>query len=530
MIRLCTRIIILTTLCLTGCSSTTYKQTADNVAGERQSIALSQQSEDKMTHPSAAVLIKPGLYVDTTPVSLESQPEWLKNKVVIHGNNMPFAYYSRVVNSAAARDVLTKCQTGLDSSIKINVDYSGSIKGALDLLATKTGYSYEIEQAKTIYWQYLVTRTFSIAFMPGTADYTMGSSGGSISSTTGASGGSDSNISFKGSSLSVWQDLENTIKQMLSDKGKVVVSQSSTSVTISDKPNNVDLIAQYINNVNVNLSRQVYVKIEVIDVALTNDYDWGINWSVLQRGLAHSNFSFSGSFGTPLTITPLTGGIPAIGLQPNVSTASAVQSGTTSLLSAMIQALSQQGKVSLVAQPRVVCMNNQVSAVRILDSQQYIQSVQNSNVAGVSVSANGTTTSSPTITSQITPGTVTTGLNLYVLPKILGDKVYLQINVSLSQNQGISQLCAQAGTSSTSCANSSSVIQSPHVTEKTFSQRSVLSSGETLVLSGFKQLQNNTGAMQLFNIQELGGKAAQQQRSDTIILVTPYILNTPGVN
>ncbi|HSW71532.1 MAG TPA: hypothetical protein VLH77_06085, partial [Gammaproteobacteria bacterium] len=83
-------------------------------------------------------------------------------------------------------------------------------------------------------------------------------------------------------------------------------------------------------------------------------------------------------------------------------------------------------------------------------------------------------------------------------------------------------------TTAGSCAQSSYVIQSPHVTEKIFNQRSVLTSGETLVLSGLKQIQNKTGAMQLFNIQELGGKASQQNNNDTVILVTPYILHPSG--
>jgi type II secretory pathway component GspD/PulD (secretin) len=237
------------------------------------------------------------------------------------------------------------------------------------------------------------------------------------------------------------------------------------------------------------------------------------------------------NYGQPLTITSLTGTVPTGGLAPSTATQTLFEAGSTSLLSAVVNALSQQAKVSLVAQPRVVCMNNQVSAIRIINTSQYIQSVQNTSVPSTSSSAAGSQTVNnvSTITSAITPATLVTGLTLYVLPKILGDKVYIQINVDLSQNQSTSTICAQTGaTGGNSCSTGSYVIQSPNVTEKIFNQRSVLHSGETLVLSGLKQIQNQTGAMQLFNLQELGGKASTQTNNDTVILVTPYILHPRG--
>nr|HVY53656.1 hypothetical protein [Gammaproteobacteria bacterium] len=468
----------------------------------------------------------------------EKQPDWLKNSIVIRGDQLPFSYFARVISNAADKNVLTKFQSGLDSSTILSLNYTGTVKGALELLAAKSGYVFNITHGNTIYWQSYVTRTYSIAFMPGTSDYLMGQSSGSSagggSSTTGG-GSTDSSAqeysSLKGSSLSVWKDVEETVKQLLSKDGKVFVSQSATSVTVRDKPTNVDLVGQYIRNLNKSLSQQVFVKIEVLDVTLRNDFNWGINWEILQNAFAHSNFALAANYGTPLTIQPLSGTMPSMGLAPSNATQTAFAAGETNLLSAVVNALSQQGKVSVVAQPRVVCMNNQVSAIRIVNTEQYIQSVSNTSVPSTGGSSGSQTVNNvSTITSQITPGTLVTGLTLYVLPKILGEKVYIQVNVDLSQNQGIATLCAQSGTTAGSCAQSSYIIQSPHVTEKFFNQRSVLTTGQTLVLSGLRQIQNQTGAMQLFNVQELGGKASAQTNNETVILVTPYILNQHGTS
>jgi len=519
---------------LVGCNSTVYNQTEGNIADAKHSEVAARAHMDNLTKPTAPLVIKDGLYVDTTPVSLERQPEWLKNPIVIKGDRLPFSYYARIVSNAANNAVLIKYQSGLDASAPISISYTGTVKGALDILAAKAGYVYNIQRGTTVYWQSFITRTFSIAFMPGTSDYMMGQSSGTSAPTSTSGGSTDAAAAeysaLSGKSLSVWADVENTVKQLLSPDGKVFVSQSSTSVTVRDKPSNVELVGQYVRNLNKSLSQQVFIKIEVLDVSLENDYNFGINWQAVEAAFAHSNWIFNANYGSPLSITPLTGGsIPNLGLGPSTATGLLASAGQTSLLSAIINALNQQAKVSVVAQPRIVCMNNQVSAIRIISSQQYIQSVSNTSVPATGSSSGSQTVNNvSTITSQITPATLTTGLTLYVLPKILGEKVFLQINVDLSQNSSITQLCAQAGTSATSCAQSSYVIQSPHVTEKIFNQRSVLTSGETLVLSGLKQVTNSTGAMQLFNLQDLGGKASTQTNDDTVILVTPYILHPLG--
>jgi type IVB pilus formation R64 PilN family outer membrane protein len=319
--------------------------------------------------------------------------------------------------------------------------------------------------------------------------------------------------------LSVWKDLEATIKELLSPDGKVMVSEATTTVTVRDRPTNVALVGQYIKNLNHSLSRQVLVKIQVLDVALTSDFTFGINWSAVKKTLNGNLFQLNADYGTPVSITPLTStaatstGLPQIGIDGSNS------SGGSSV-TALINALKQQGNVSIVTEPRVVCLNNQVSAVRIVNQRGYLASIQNTTVAGSSQGG----ASSNTVTSQITPGTVVTGFTLYVLPKILGKKVYLQVNADLSNLQSIDTI-SSTGNGTATAGGSSPLIQTPRVTQKQFNQRSVIGSGDTLILSGFKQMTNQTGAMQLLDSQDLGGKASHQERVETIVLITPIILH-----
>jgi len=529
--RICLLALSIIALTLTGCQTPAlYNQTNANVADVVQKTTEARHISDASGKPTPPLVINQGVYVDKTPVSLERDPVWLKNRLIIRGDQLPFSYYSRTIVSGG-KNVLTHYQVGLDQTVQVSVNYSGSVKGALDLLAAKSGYVYTVH-GNDIYWQAFITRTFDIAFMPGQSDYMMGkssgaSSGGSSGGGSGSGSGSgvvtayvDDSASAQYSNLrgtlSIWNDLESTIKQILSADGKVVVSQSTTSVTVRDRPTNVSLVGKYVANLNSNLSKKVLVKVQILEVSLNSDFNYGIDWSIVENAFSGSNFILNANYGTPVSINVLTGGTtpPQFGISKSTT-------GQT-WFSLIVNALKQQGKVSVVSEPRVVCLNNQVSVIRIIDNTGYLASVQTTAFGGSNASASQTNQNS--VTSQITPGNLVTGLTLYILPKLMGNKIYLQVNADLINSLGIVTLSAN-GTTSPSASSTQPAIQVPNTEQKQFNQRSVLRSGETLILAGFRKISNQSGAMQLLDSQALGGRAAAQSNSETIVLITPIILH-----
>lgn len=527
-------------LALSGCNSPVYNQTEGNVADIKQRVDEARQRFNELGKPLPSLVVNNGPYVDKTPINLAKQPTWLKNHIVLRGDQLPFSFYSRTVVGGAGRNVLTHYQVGLDESERVSMNYSGTVKGALDLLAAKSGYVYSVN-GNAVYWQAFVTKTFDIAFMPGSSDYMMGKASGSSSISNVSSGGGSSSstssvtaiiddsasaqYSNLKATLSIWKDLGSTIKQLLSSQGTVMVSESTTSVTVRDRPTNLDLIGKYIANLNNNLSKQVLVKVQVLDVTLTNSFDYGINWNAVKSSLGNQ-FVLNASYGTPISISTLKpfmtttqigggAGLPQMGIN-NINNSS---TGVT----ALINALTQQGKTSLVTEPRVVCLNNQVSVIRIVNQAGYLASVQTTSLSGSG-------TGGASITTQVTPGNLVTGFTLYILPKIMGDKVFLQVNADLSINNGIDTISSATGAAPVSSSSSATVspppvIQVPNVTQKQFNQRSVINSGDTLILSGFRQVGNQANAMQLFQAQQLGGKAAAEATTETIVLITPIILH-----
>ncbi len=510
-------------LFLSACDSPVYNQTEANVADVKIKTQAARNESDEDAKPAPALVVSQGMYVDRTPISLYHDPDWLSAHVVLRGDQLPFSYYSRTVAAGGGSNVLTTYQPGLDQTTSVNMNYSGTVRGALDLLASKTGYVYSL-QGNTIYWQAFVTRSFDIAFAPGSSDYLMGNASGSGGGTSayGGTGGTVSNYvsgdssngefsTFKGT-LSVWDDLEKTIKQMLSKDGTVVVSQATTTVTVRDRPANVDLIAQYIRNMNNNMSKQVLIKVQVLQVQLNNDYDFGINWNTVINAFKNTSFKVNGTFDNPISITSMATGAtaaPNFGLQNNGTGIPAY--------GILLDSLNQQGKTSVVTEPRAVCLNNQVSVIRITNSVNYIASIQNTALSGTSGNPssnnNSNTNNIGQVTSQVTPGTVVTGLTLYLLPKIMDDRVYLQVNADLSTLTKMDSL-----------VSGSTTLGGPEVSVQHFNQRSMIRSGDTLIMSGFRQVGNQTGADQFLQSQTLGGMASTQTNKETIVLITPYIL------
>ncbi len=521
---------------LTACNSPVYNQAEGNIADVKIRMDEATKISNAAGKPLPKLQVKNGLYVDRTPISLAKEPNWLKNHIVIRGDQLPFSYYSRTIANGGGKDVLTHYQTGLNEGQKISMNYSGTVQGALDALGAKSGYVYTVN-GKSVFWQAFISKSFDIAFMPGSSDYLMGKAGGgsgSISSV--ASGGGSGAVAvsaiiddsasnqysnLKGT-LSVWKDLENTIKQLLSPDGSVIVSESTSSATVRDRPTNVALVGRYIANLNHNLTKQVLVKVQVLEVTLQNDFNYGIDWNATKKMLG-TQFFLNMNMGTPISVAQL----PPF--SPNVTNSGDPQFGATgkgvTQVTALISALNQQGKTSLVTEPRVVCLNNQVCVMRVIESQGYLASVQTTSLAGSS------TQGGASVTSQLTPGTVVTGLTLYILPKILDNKVFLQVNADLSTNQGIQTISSTTGQTTTGAVPPStgqSIIQVPDVIQKQFNQRSMIASGETMILSGYRVVRNRANASQLLTSQALGGKAAQESTIESIVLITPIILREIG--
>lgn len=515
------RIALLCSLFFFLASCAPYQKASQAIDKTRQDIAIQNRVNDAQAPP---VVVKSGYYVDTNPISLKKQPGWLNQAVTLQARAVPLnLLMDRLLRSSHSTVAYSE---SVQAQKRVNLNYQGTIKGALDALSAKTHYSYSVN-GRTITWSAFESRTFNIAFMPGTSNYRVGASEGeqeNNSSGDAPSVGGLHNKEFSNlhGELSIWNDLRRTLAQLKSPQGKVMVSESTTSVTVEDHPENMAQIANYIATLNKSLSLQVGIKVQVLEIQLDSAFNLGINWNLAFRDM-NPELRLGAAFAN--ATNPDTSLIAA-GADSGLASFQIGDRGSNALL----QALGKQGKLRVVTKPQVVTMNNQIAAIRITKNTGYIKSVSSANT-------------NEYVSTSITPGTVTDGFQLYLLPKVSGDKVFMQISSTISNllsiqkestapvsgaTNGLTPLeNARANKAQQVLATTQqySAIELPTVTEKSFNQRSVIQSGHTLVIAGFKRLFDDASNSTLAGVAP-GSQGAQSQNVETLVLITPVIMRT----
>ncbi len=516
-------------LLLAGCDSVAlWKSSNANYDKNKTDIQTEHKTVDT---PPSPVLSKHQPYVDTHPVSLNREPDWYHAPVTINGANLPFNFYLTELLGNTPADVHT--DIGVNPGRPVTLHYSGTLKGALKELAAKSNYYYDYNLAQnTITWSALETKTFDISFIPGVSSYNVGNASGAISLSGGSSSGSSSSSSsgssgssgvditqtgeyssLAGSNVSIWDDIKETISTLLSPQGKISVSQATTTVTVRDHPSNISNVDRYIQKMNKILSKQVHFDVQVLDVSLSKQFQYGINWNDLQYHIGSSggDLKLNAPFGTA-SGGILTSASSAANATYTPGSANSKWSGNL-----VIQALEEQGKVSVVTQPSVTTLNDQVAQITIQNQRTYLAS-QTSTISGQSSLSQ----------QDLVPGTVNYGFQMYLLPKIQDDKIFLEISSTLSSLVSLSTVSQTGATTTDSSGNagtSANSIQVPLLDAKTFNQRSVLRNGQTLVLAGFKTLQDNNQKDSVAGLTALGGMAAESNNEELVFLITPTILS-----
>lgn len=391
----------------------------------------------------------------------------------------------------------------------ININYSGPLSGFLDVAASRFNIAWRWnEDGRSIEFYRFETRTFRITALPG--DTTLNSSisptnntgatggaAGGAGSSGGGGGGSEQTTTVSFSGLSVWSAMEKSIQTMVGASGKVVSSPALGTITVTDTPSVLKKVAEFVNKQNAALGKQVVVNVKVLSVDVSNSKSYGVNWDAVYKSLSKDyGLSFSTSF------VPTLAGTSDLSLNVISSGENARWSGT----SAMIRALSSQGKVSQVTSAAVTTLNNQPVPVNVGRQIAYL------------ASSTTTTTDNSGTSTSLQPGMINTGFSMNLVPHIQdGDQLLLQYAIDLSALKSI--YTVTSGDSS---------IQTPEIESRKFMQRVKLNSGDTLVVAGFEQANTDTdqsGIGSAANALFGGGVNSSRDRNALVILIQPVVVD-----
>ena len=412
----------------------------------------------------------------------------------------------------------------------VPVKYSGKLSGLLNYLSNRYGLYWRYkDDVITFYTQ--ETRVFTVYALPTETSLQSSMTG----ATMGESGGGNASSSLSvNTDLKVWDSIEEGVKQVVGENGKLSFSRVAGTVTVTASPYIVKKVAAYIANWNEKLSRQVAVTVRILQVTLTNSDNYG-----LDLGAVFGSKNIQTSFASPIggAAGNIAAGIAAAPAAGTLAMTLIKPSSKFKNSQAIIQAISTQGKTSLVTSSTVTTLNNKVAPVQISTSKNYLKEIT------VTTSGSG---EDQTKDTDYEVDTLNYGFTMEILPRILDHgRLIVLFNLSITDLVDLEKYSVSSGSSSSSSSSSDSGedsgdsndgesetvdLQLPTMKMRGFVQEIAMRSGQTLVLTGFEDLSESTTTSGIGKAKMglLGGSAENETtRNILVILMTPEVLQSP---
>lgn len=473
-----------------------------------QDIATVCHIRTRVTPDAAAVLGGIGGQSGSPTQRLDSVPSPALSP---SGDMRPLDSFGTGVTTGAAA-----APTGTSRTFS-GVTYTGNLGGLLDIVTARLGISWKYEDGMVTFF-YLQTARFDIE--PSDAKYALtGSVVSGVSNSSSSDGGTGSGSSGSGSSGGVsgesgtslksdvamgnnlYDDLKSTAESMLTPGvGRLDMNKTTGTVVITDVPEVVRRVGEYLTSENKALSRQVNLKVVIYTVNTETSDAVGIDWNVIYKTLAGKyGINLAGPSGTVADAGSVSFSVL------DTATGAARQFAGSSFL---FDALSKQAKVADVRTIPLMTTNMASASVVVGRQIAYLKSVSTTVYS----------TGSSTVPSQtLTPGSVTTGTNITIFPKILdgGDRMMLNMFLNISSLIQLREI-----------SSDTEKLEAPEVDSRSVPQRVWLKPGQTVVISGLEQnvaTSNRQGQLSPDNQITGGQRSGDRTRQSFVITVTPYI-------
>jgi len=207
-----------------------------------------------------------------------------------------------------------------------------------------------------------------------------------------------------------WKQLLDSLNKIVGDKEgrEVVINPSAGVIFARAYPDELDMIGKYLDSLQSTMTRQVILEAKIIEVALDDEYQAGINWTL---------------FGVQQTgLQKFSSNLPEFSDAGIFKIAAKYHNANTFNL--LIDLLATQGNVQVLSSPRIATLNNQKAIIKVGQDEFFITNVTNTTVTGTS------TQNSQNV--ELTP--FFSGIALDVTPEIdKDDNVILHIHPMISE-------------------------------------------------------------------------------------------------
>lgn len=322
-----------------------------------------------------------------------------------------------------------------------------------------------------------------------------------------------------------------------SDKASVMlrsiaVSPQSGMVVVRAFPDELRQIEQVLRTSERSVQRQVILEAKIIEVALNDGFQSGINWAAIAEfNSGDSTLQFGQTGGG----TIFNGGASEIEgnaglldpdnlLAPVTSLTSAFGGSNTFVLNtqdfnAFIELLKTQGDVQVLSSPRVSTLNNQKAVIKVGTDEYFITDLESTNTS---------TAAGTTVTPDVTLTPFFSGIALDVTPQVSENEVVLHIHPMvtevITQNKQFT------------LNNSTQIIPLAFSSVRETDTIVRARDGQVIVIGGLmsdRSERNNAGLPGLSSIPGVGElfkhRSNRSRKTELVILLRPVLANDDGV-
>lgn len=301
------------------------------------------------------------------------------------------------------------------------------------------------------------------------------------------------------------------------EKTEVIVNKEAGVVVVRATSRQHDKIAEYLNQVTRNSSRQVMIEATIAEVTLNNNYQQGINWQSLRTLRSPGTAGFSvGQSPTGL----VNGAVP-----DPFATASKgfllnyVAPGLG--ISATLNLLETFGNVKVLSSPKLSVLNNQTAMLKVVDNIVYFEVKSDSTIGQVNTNKTFTTTAK----------SVAVGLVMSVTPQISdAGMITLNVRPTISRVTGY-----KTDPNPDIPATSPNLV--PQIQTREMESVLRLTNGEIAVMGGLMEdkIDYNTDAIPgLGRMAGIGNLFRNRDDTNTktelVIFLKPTVIQNPSLN
>jgi len=364
----------------------------------------------------------------------------------------------------------------VDMNRKVTIEYTNAVTDdAIRTTAFLAGYAAVIDKNnRTVYISDVAAYTFRLpagVFSALQAQYTVGgnpANAGSSGGSSGSSGGGTSlkaDFSVSGNEGSNGAGLTKFLQDLAGKNSEVIVSPNGI-INVRANAQALKRVHEFMKSFARDAMTQVEIEASVVEVALTNEFSFGIQWGKVVNAASANGGIVAGGAGAVTKAAAATDSKTALAALVEGAAANSgvgafrVGASTTSL----INALAQFTEVNVVSQPRLLSMNN-VPAT-FFDGTQipYLGSMQQTPSTGAGVQ--------PTTTGTV--AFAIDGVSFSAIPSVVdGKTVQITLIPVLSNVQGMSEFL-------------NGTLSAPKQSNKQTFMRVLAENNKTLILGGIR--------------------------------------------